>query len=558
MSCRPAPFPAGNSPASAPRLAAASACPPPAARPPCPARPPAPRPRARRLAALLATLVLGPLAPAAPPAVPSVPVPSVPAPAHPASAPLTVAVDPPRPGPRVPADFVGLSFETSNLLPDRDGRYLFSAENLPLIMLFRNAGIKSLRIGGGTAEIRRYAVPGPRDLDALFAFARAADVRILYTLRLLHGDRDQAATLAAYIARHHRDRLDSFCLGNEPDWHAYHSYPGRVEDPNIFEAVPGEPGSAYPSYLAHWRAFADAIRRVVPDAVFSGPDTGSNFPVAGAKDTRHAGRSWTEAFARDLQPTGLLTAALAHDYVGQDATGVSVPQALAAMLSPAWLETHYPALFTSVLARVQALGLPYRLTECNDHTGGVPGASNAYAAALWALDYLHWHAAHGAAGLNFHNKRWIYTDTIYLHAPSGELRFYPKAYGLRAFALGSTGRSAPVALRNPAAVNATAYAIADDDLCQVTIINKEYGATARAVQATLVLPPGFATAQALWLTAPGGDVCAQQGITLGGATMDHRAPWAGTWTPLPLDPAGRAAVRVPPAAAVVVQLRRRP
>ena len=72
----------------------------------------------------------------------------------------------------------------------------------------------------------------------------------------------------------------------------------------------------------------------------------------------------------------------------------------------------YPWLYANNLAPVVAAGLRYRLTESNDYLTGVPGASNAFASALWALDYLHWWAAHAAAGVNFHNKQWLHTDTI--------------------------------------------------------------------------------------------------------------------------------------------------
>ena len=95
------------------------------------------------------------------------------------------------------------------------------------------------------------------------------------------------------------------------------------------------------------------------------------------------------------------------------------------MLSPEWVNgtaigtqparttyTPYPWLYDSHLAAVVAAGQRYRLTESNDYLVGVPGASNAFASALWALDYLHWWAAHAAAGVNFHNKQWLYTATI--------------------------------------------------------------------------------------------------------------------------------------------------
>jgi len=193
------------------------------------------------------------------------------------------------------------------------------------------------------------------------------------------------------------------------------------------------------------------------------------------------------------------------------------------------------------------------MTECNDYTGGVDGASNAFSSALWALDYAHWHAAHGAIGLNFHNKRWIFTDTIYL-APTGEYRINPKAYGLKAFSLGSHGRVAPVTLTNTDDVNLTAYAVADDTSCYVTLINKEHDAGAREVVANLISPMPVARGEFISLVSPNGDVRAKTGVTLGGGTITNDRPWSGTWTSLPIGADGRCTVKVVAASAVVVKL----
>src|SRR5262249_25952915 len=112
---------------------------------------------------------------------------------------ITLRIDTQNPGAPIPHDFAGLSFESSNLLRDKDGAYQFSAENKPLIALFRAIGIRNLRVGGGTADGPEYAVPGPEDVDHLFAFAKAADVKVIYTFRLLNGNTAQAADLARYI-----------------------------------------------------------------------------------------------------------------------------------------------------------------------------------------------------------------------------------------------------------------------------------------------------------------------------------------------------------------------
>jgi hypothetical protein len=466
--------------------------------------------------------------------------------------PVTVKVDARAHGVQIPSDFAGLSFETSNLLPDKNGVYLFSAENQPLIKLFRTIGIRNLRVGGGTADGPEFGIPGPADIDQLFAFAKAADVRVIYTVRLLNGNKTSAASIASYIEKHYASQLSCFQIGNEPDWHSFHTSPGHDRDPRIVETTLGEPGSAYSSYLADWRDFAAAIRNAVPGAQFTGPDTGSNYPEPKTKDTDYNGESWTQRFAEDEKSSGLVPFVTQHDYAGEDANGVSVPTAVDAMLSPGWISTNYKLLFDHVLSPVQVDGLSYRMTECNDYTGGVNGASNAFASALWALDYMHWHAAHNAVGLNFHNKRWIYTDTIYLDS-SGKFQINPKAYAIKAFDLGSKGSVAPVTISNLEGVNLTAYAVRGEHELFVTIINKEHGTGARAATVTILSPATAGHAAILSLAAPNGDVTAKTGIMLGGASIDDGS-WDGGWTALAADKAGRSEVKVAAASAAVVKI----
>ena len=75
-------------------------------------------------------------------------------------------------------------------------------------------------------------------------------------------------------------------------------------------------------------------------------------------------------------------------------------------------------------------GFPFRLTESDDYTHGVTNASDTFAAALWALDYMHWWAAHGAQGINFQNTEWLRTDTFYPDA-AGTFQIHPKAYAIK-------------------------------------------------------------------------------------------------------------------------------
>ena len=98
--------------------------------------------------------------------------------------------------------------------------------------------------------------------------------------------------------------------------------------------------------------------------------------------------------------------------------------------------------------------LPYRLEEVNNYfNGGATNVSNTFASALWSLDFMHWWAANGAAGLNFHTGDRVAAGstlrpsryTAFFSTANGfEVR--PLGYGLKAFALGSRGRFVPVAV----------------------------------------------------------------------------------------------------------------
>jgi hypothetical protein len=193
------------------------------------------------------------------------------------------------------------------------------------------------------------------------------------------------------------------------------------------------------------------------------------------------------------------------------------------------------------------------MTECNDHTGGVDGASNAFVSALWALDYLHWHALRGARGVNFHNKRWIYTCTIVRDAV-GVFHMNPKGYGLKAFDLGSGGRTEPVALENRDRVNLTAYAVRGPREEWVTLINKEHGAGARPAEVTIAAPAPGARAEVMFLRAADGSPTARAGITLGASAIGDDGAWSGKWTALTPGKDGACLVSLPPTSAAVLRL----
>ena len=130
----------------------------------------------------------------------------------------------------------------------------------------------------------------------------------------------------------------------------------------------------------------------------------------------------------------------------------------------------------------------------------------------------------------------------------------PLGYGIKAFDLGSHGKLIPVTISNPGNLNLTAYAVLGDDKnLYLTIINKEHGEKAR--DATVIPDKvNIHNMQTLYLTAPGGDVAATSGETLGGGEITNDGSWNGKWTTLPANELGIFAVKVPAANAVIIKL----
>ena len=116
-----------------------------------------------------------------------------------AQTPVTVVIDAQAPGARIPDEFSGLSFETETLLPDKAGAHYFSATNSALAETVRNLGVKSLRIGGNTADRPNLPFPDIKDTDNLFAFAKLTSAHVIFTLRLRQGDPQEAAPIAKHL-----------------------------------------------------------------------------------------------------------------------------------------------------------------------------------------------------------------------------------------------------------------------------------------------------------------------------------------------------------------------
>jgi hypothetical protein len=438
---------------------------------------------------------------------------------------VSVRVDARAAGPEVPRDFIGLSFEMEKLRPGPDGKRFFRPDNRALLATFETLGIKSLRVGGNTADRPTVPLPSHDDIDSLFTFAHAAGVQVIYTLRLREGSRDEAAAAARYIVERYASDLACFAIGNEP---------------NVF-------AKEYSVYRAEWRRYVDAVTAVAPQARFCGPS---------ATPSKVA---WARDFVKDVADATPLVTVTQHDYPGASGRKVTDPAAARRlMLSRTW--TNYYQKFHDVFVpTVEAHHLPYRLEEANSFFhGGAKDVSDTLAAALWALDYMYWWTSRGAAGINFHTGDEVAAGEQ--NAPCHYATFVtsnagytvrPIGHALKAFDLAGRGRlvSATVA---PATTELAAYGILDPsgDL-SIVLVRKAVDGDPLAV--TIEADAAHPRRRVLELRGTADDAAATS-VTLGGARIEDDATWKGTWT----DLGDGAAVTLPPASAAIVRLERAP
>ena len=427
---------------------------------------------------------------------------------------------------QVPPDFEGLSFEAAMLPPNQQGSHYFDAKNEPLVRLFKTLGIKSLRIGGATVDNPNLN-PTDADIDSLFGFARAAGVKVIYSFRLKDADSEymqMATRQARYILDHYSANLDCFALGNEPN-----QYLG-----------------AYNNFKLHWLPFFNMIEAGCPNARVCGPGA---WP---------AQEGFAVNFSHDFAHTKNVALITQHEYPFSSSTANPDPvKDWAKMLSV----NGYDRIYNLFVPEVLRQGFSYRIEETNSFSvGGVAGASNAYAASLWGLDYLHWWAAHQAAGINFHtgyhspNLRRPFNYSVFSSSPTGNTAL-PLAYAMLAFKLGSQGRL--VKTEVDVAQGTTAYAVSAGQTDYVTIVNKNFGLKAVDENVTVSFAGALSIdkAEECRLTAINGDVSAQEGITLGGAGIGQDGNWSGKWVVFarPARP-NVLAVKVPAASALVLRV----
>ena len=414
--------------------------------------------------------------------------------------PATLTLHADKPGSKIPANFVGLSYETQQLSEPN----FFSPSNTALVAQFRALAPHGvLRLGGNTSDYAFWkptpdAVPParakrpfkmgdpPPDLiynvtpDAvrnLRGFLDATGWTCLYGINFGTNTPAIAADEAVFAAKTLGPRLEYFQVGNEAD-----RFGSTIRDPKTWSAN---------TYFDEWLSFANAIRAKVPAAKFGVPDTAGN-------------PAWYAAIVdrllaladRDRPDVGALT----HHYYftgPPDSPKANINDLLHS-------DAKVDKLASDIHAAAVRLGagehrtVQYRMTEGNScYRGGKPGLSDVFAASLWAADYLLKLASLGYAGVNLHGGEGKYVaaslggtlpgDELVHDDPASHPHPYytpiahidgrfiaePVSFGMR-FAQRFAGATMIDVDFEPGDVNATAYAAKTaDGRLMVAVINKD-------------------------------------------------------------------------------------
>lgn len=430
---------------------------------------------------------------------------------------------------RVSTNFIGFGYETSAVAQSN----FFSSANLAMVRLYKNLSPHGLiRIGGIISDHTRYIPDGAsaartqnevtvinrKNLVDLGDFARVTGWKVMWGLNLGTGSKAEAVQEALAVKAALGGSLQSFQIGNE------------VEALRRFD-------KSYPAYHTAYREYKSAIRAVVPDAPFSGPDCIGDL-------------NWLMNFvateARDMQ---LLTQ---HYYRG----GAKDAGSTLAKL----LETDRP--WNERLDKLRQIcrdnGLAYRINEVNSfYGGGKPGVSDTFGSALWCLDYMFNLAAHGCDGVNMETDinqlGFISHYSPIVHDASGHCSARPEYYGMLAFALAGRGELLKLSLEKTN-LNLSAYATRENEgVLWITVINKDPN---RDALVKAVLPAGYGSVFAMRLRAPSPESKAQ--VTLAGAEVSADGTWAAGSVEEIVAQEGAAQVVAPHASALLLQLRPEP
>ena len=425
----------------------------------------------------------------------------------------------------IPRDFIGLGYEISSIAQSG----LLTSANRVYIQMVRNLGSAGvIRIGGNTSDYASYSPNGkaismPKatvvnraSLDQLGSFLRATNWQLIWGLNLGSGTVANAVEEAQAVSATAKEKLLAFEIGNEVDLFSHEGH--------------RHAGYTFADYLADYRRDKAAIRALLPNAPFAGPDAAFT-------------NDWVAKFAaaegHDLK---LLTE---HYYrAGQS------PASSYQMLFN--LDPNLTRRLQSLQSTAAGAHLPYRICETNSFSGGGrPGVSGTFGAALWVLDYMFTLASAEASGVNIETGV-NQLGFISSYSPIGDnlhgtYTAKPEYYGMLAFAQAAHGQRLAIEAQTNN-LNLTSYAVKSRHEIVATLINKDNSTASVEIRCDFRV--SHASTQRL--TAPALE--STDRITLAGSTVTPSGHWTPSQPESLRSTQNTVSIQVPPYSAALVTL----
>ncbi len=446
----------------------------------------------------------------------------------------------------IPSDFSGLSFEMGSVIYDggNNGWYL-SGTNSNMVALMKTLGVKSIRVGGNSAESGNIATNA--DEDAVLDFCHAIGGNLIWDLEIdgsLYDPPGKAAiaqSMQNYVnANNYGSNILVFQVGNEPD---------LMPDPNN----PGH-NMGVTTYDSEFSNYVAAVNGLYSGSRWAGPDTAGG----------GTGFSGTFCPTEAAAWPGQIAFVCQHDYPFGTSLDTNTAAVHISWMLAAGNEAGYKSFNNQWVPPAFTAGLAPRYEECNSffHNGSF-GASDAYASALWGLGWMYFHANAGLAGINFHTGENANNPAYNAITPANltpNYTVHPLAYAIAAFNLGAHGRIVPVTIGNSSNVNLVAYSVLQNDgSLVVTVINREYTnqPSPPAHNAALAISTSGTTynaGQVMFLTGMNNDPSTTSGVTLGGSAISGSGVWTGTYLGMARPAGSSFALTVPAAQAAIIHL----